>query len=116
MLAANYNITLDRVADYSIVLTILQADGVTPVDLTGVTVYGEVRDARTKALKFNFTSTVTTPLTGMATLSLTSVQTKTLLAGDSLYEYDFFATIGSKLRRLLYGSLSARREVTKVFS
>ena len=116
MLAANYNITLDRAANYALVLTINQADGITPVDVTSATFSAEIRDITTKVLKLSFTVTKTTPAGGIITLSLTPVETKTFSAGDSLYEYDLFMVLSSKQSRLLYGPLSVRREVTKTIS
>jgi hypothetical protein len=112
MLAANYDITLDRAADYSFVLTIRQADGITPVNITGATFYADIRDVKTKAQATTFTAALTTPLAGIATLSLSKTLTKTLRAGMGLYEYDIFADINSVRRRLLYGSVSVRPQAT----
>ena len=112
MLAAKYDITLDRAADYSFVLTIRQADGITPVNITGATFYSDIRDVKTKAQAASFTTALTTPTAGIATFTLSKTLTKTLRAGVEIYEYDIFADISSVRRRLLYGLVSVRPQAT----
>jgi hypothetical protein len=111
MLAANYNITLDRAADYGFVLTIQDAV-FAPVDITSATFYADIRNVATKTEAVEFTVTPTNPLSGIVTFSLSKADTKTLKAGEGLYEWDIFMVLGGTTRRLLYGSVSVRPQFT----
>jgi hypothetical protein len=117
MLAANYDITLDRAADYSFVLTIQDASGVA-VDLSAGTTlfYADIRNTASKAQAVQFGYTKTTPLSGIVTFSLTKAETKTLKAGEGLYEFDIFMALGASpntvTRRLIYGSVTVRPQFT----
>ena len=117
MLAANYDITLDRAADYAFVLTIEDALGVA-VDLSAGTTlfYADVRNVATKAQAVQFTYVKTTPLSGIVTFKLAKADTKLLKSGEGLYEYDIFMALGASpntvTRRLLYGSVTVRPQFT----
>jgi hypothetical protein len=121
MLAANYDITLDRAADYSFVLTIQNQAGAA-VDLSAVgsppiatTFIADVREVATKKEVLDLTPTIYgTATNGQVLISLTKVQTKTLKAGSGIYEWDLFMDRGSPTvrTRLLYGSLTARAQIT----
>jgi hypothetical protein len=111
MLAANYNITLDRGADYSFVLTLNSPAG-TPVVITGAGFDSDVRDVKTKAQAGVLSGVVTTGASGIATFSMIAADTKLLRAGTGLYEYDIFMTLGGVKRRLLYGSFTLRPQST----
>jgi len=115
MLAANYNITLDRGADYSFVLTLNSPAG-TPVNITGATFDSDIRDVKTKAEAGVLVGSVTTAGSGIATFSMTAANTKLLRAGTGLYEYDIFMSLGTSpnivKRRLLYGSFTLRPQST----
>jgi len=114
MLAAKYDITLDRAADYSFVLTINNLNG-NPVNLTGDQFEGDIRFVGTKseALEFSFTNGGTS---GQVTITLTAAQTKQLLAGSANYEYDVFiirsTANGGQTIRLLEGSVTVRPQRT----
>lgn len=121
MLAANYDITLDRGADYSFVLTIQNQAGVA-VDLSAVgnppvatTFIADVREVATKKEVLDLTPTILGAATnGQVTIAITKAQTKTLRAGSGIYEWDLFMDRGSPVvrTRLLYGSLTARAQTT----
>ena len=117
MLAANYDITLDRAADYAFVLTIEDADGIA-VDLSDAATlfYADIRNVASKAQAVQFTATKTAGTGGIVTFKLTKVNTKLLKAGEGLYEYDIFMALGASpntvTRRLLYGSVTVRPQFT----
>lgn len=112
MLAANYDITLDRGADYSFVLTIQNQAGVA-VDITGATFYADVREVTSKKEVLDLTPAILAPATnGQVTITITKAQTKTLRAGEGIYEWDIFMDRSSLRTRLLYGSLTARAQTT----
>lgn len=112
MLAANYDITLDRAADYSFVLTIQNQAGAA-VDLTDAEFYADVREVASKKEVLDLTPTITgSAVNGQVLLSLTKAQTKTLRAGKGIYEWDLFMDRSSTRTRLLYGSFTARAQIT----
>jgi len=112
MLAANYDITLDRAADYSFVLTIKNQAG-TAVNITGAVFYADVREVASKKEALDLTPTITGSATnGQVLISITKAQTKTLRAGRGLYEWDIFMNRSGSRTRLLYGSLVAREQTT----
>ena len=116
MLAANYDITLDRAADYSFVLTIQNQAGAA-VDLGSptATFIADVREVATKKEVLDLTPTVLgTATNGQVQITITKAQTKTLKAGSGIYEWDLFMDRGSPTvrTRLLYGSLTARAQIT----
>jgi hypothetical protein len=115
MLAANYDITLDRAADYSFVLTIQNQVG-TAINLgspTAATFIADVREKSSKKEVLDLTPTVYgTATNGQVLISLTKAQTKMLKAGEGIYEWDLFMDRSSARTRLLYGSLTARAQIT----
>ena len=119
MLAANYDITLDRAADYSFVLTIQNQAGAA-VDLSTVseiptTFIADVREVASKKEVLDLTPTVLGSATnGQVLIPLTKAQTKTLRAGKGIYEWDLFMNRGNPTvrTRLLYGSFTARAQIT----
>ena len=117
MLAANYDITLDRAANYAFVLTIKDAVGVA-VDLSDANTlfYADIRNTASKAQAVQFTATKTAGTGGIVTFSLTKADTKTLKAGEGLYEFDIFMALGASpntvTRRLIYGSVTVRPQFT----
>jgi hypothetical protein len=112
MLAANYDITLDRAADYSFVLTIQNQAGAA-VNITGATFYADVREVASKKEVLDLLPSAIAPATGgQVLLSLTKADTKTLRAGEGLYSYDIFMVLGGTTRRLLYGAVNVRPQFT----
>jgi hypothetical protein len=114
MLAANYNITLDRGADYSFVLTIKNQAG-TAVDLSSpaATFIADVREVASKKEVLDLIPEILAPaINGQVTITITKAQTKTLRAGSGIYEWDIFMDRSSLRTRLLYGSLTARAQTT----
>jgi hypothetical protein len=113
MLAANFDITLDRATDYSFVLTINNQSG-GAVDLASpIAFYADIREIASKKEAQQFTCNVTGATTnGQVTLSLTEVQTKALKAGSGIYEWDLFMIRSTITTRLLYGSVTVRPQIT----
>ena len=113
MLAANYNITLDRAADYSFVLVIKDANNAA-VNLTGDLFEGDIRlsSSKKQALEFTFANGGSN---GQVTFTLTAAQTKQLIAGSN-YEYDVFLIRsvgnGGKTIRLIEGTVTVRAQRT----
>ena len=112
MLAANYDITIDRATEYSFVLTIKNQTGAF-VDIGANTFYSDIRDSVTKKEVVSFTATILDDGdNGQVAFTLTEAQTL-LLKPTGSYEYDIFMQRSGVMERLLYGSVSARANITK---
>jgi len=83
-----YNITLQRRADYSVVLQFKDSTD-TPINLTGWTVASQIWNQPRTTKVVDFTVAYTNRSTGTITLSLTSEQTVLI---DSTYYYDVLLT------------------------
>jgi hypothetical protein len=111
MLAANFDITLDRAADYTFAILILNANG-DAVDLSTDSFYADIRQAVSKKKVLSFTTGLTATPNELI-LSLDESDTLSLVSSDN-YEWDLFrVTTGGDTSRLLYGTLNARPNVTK---
>jgi hypothetical protein len=117
MLAANYDITIDRAAEYSFVLTI-QNQLAQPIDLdppaaAAYGFYADIRETATKKEIVSFTATILDDgNNGQVKLSLSESDTLSLKPSTD-YEYDIFMQRSGVMERLLYGSVTVRANVTK---
>jgi len=109
MLAANFDITLDRAADYNFILTIRNA-ALDPITLLASEFQGEVRDAYKKKI-VGFSFSISGLAVGDVKLSLTETQTQLFRTGQTYY-YDIFRVKSGDTVRLLEGSLNVRANVT----
>jgi hypothetical protein len=117
MLAANYDITIDRAAEYSFVLTIQNQLGVAiDLDPASAAAYGffaDIRETATKKEIVSFTiSILNDGNNGQVAFNLTEANTL-LLKPSTAYEYDIFMQRGGVMERLLYGSVTVRSNITK---
>ena len=117
MLAANYDITIDRAAEYSFVLTIQNQLGVAvdldPPDAAAFGFYADIRDSVTKKEVVSFTATILNGGdNGQVAFNLSESNTL-LLKPSGSYEYDIFMQRGGVMERLLYGSVTVRANITK---
>jgi hypothetical protein len=115
MLAANYDITIDRAAEYSFVLTI--QNQLQPVDLAPndepFDFYADIRETATKKEIVSFTPTILdNGDNGQVAFNLTEANTL-LLKPSTAYEYDIFMRRSGVMERLLYGSITVRANITK---
>ena len=119
MLAANFDITIDRAADYLFILTINNVAG--PVNIGDITgppaidaadFYGDVRNATTKIQAAEFDWELTTNGSdGQVSFSLPAATTK-LLYSPNKYEYDIFMMRNGLTVRLLEGKVTVRNNRT----
>lgn len=89
-----YNITLQRRADYSVLLQFKDSSDAV-VDLTGYTVYAQAWDKARSTKYADFAIAYTNRSNGQVTISLTDTQTATFI--DELY-YDVLLENASGLR------------------
>lgn len=117
MLAANYDITIDRAAEYKFVLTLQnlleQPVDLDPPDADAFTFYADIRDAVTKKEMVSFSSTILdNGNNGQVAFNLSEANTL-LLKPSGKYEYDIFMRRGTVMERLIYGSVNVRANITK---
>ena len=110
MLAATFNITLDRAADYALVLTLKNFAG-DLVFLDDSEFHGQVREFISKKKIVDFTFSTAGLSTGEVSISLSETDTK-LLRATTNYEYDIFRVKSSETARLITGSLNVRANIT----
>lgn len=112
MLAANYDITIDRAAEYTFVLTIQNTAG-SSVNISGATFYSDIRDFVDNTEAVSFTSTIlNSGVNGQVSFHLTEANTLTLRPSGR-YGYDIFMVRSGVTERLLYGSVTVRANTTK---
>ena len=117
MLAANYDITIDRAAEYSFVLTI-QNQLQEPIDLDPAEAaafgfFADIRETATKKEIVSFTANILGDgNNGQVAFNLSEANTL-LLKPSTEYEYDIFMQRGGVMERLLYGSVTVRANITK---
>jgi hypothetical protein len=112
MLAANYDITIDRAAEYTFVLTIQNQAG-TAVNIGSATFYADIRDVNFRRKAVSFTPTVLdSGVNGQVSFNLTEANTL-VLNPSGIYEYDIFMRRGTVMERLLEGSVTVRANITK---
>lgn len=116
MNAANYDITIDRAADYSFYLTIVGGDG-SAIDVSGDDFYAQIRHKDTKKPTITFTCTPSVSPVNEVLLALTTTQTKALIpdelpTDDPSYEWDLFMVRSGATTRLLYGDVAVRDNAT----
>ena len=113
MSAGKYNILIQQGADYIQGVTLKDSTTGLPIDLTGVTVRGQVREAYNSAAPLAaFTVQYTDMPNGKFTLTIPAATT-TLLSFDTGV-YDVEVVYGSGvIDRILQGSVVFSPEVTK---
>lgn len=119
MTAGVYNMQIEQGADFVISVFYKEEDG-TPVDLTGFTGRGKIREKATdSAAIIDLTVAIVDAAGGEVLVSLTAVQTATITTtGDGylekeLYYYDVELVNGSSVTRLLNGKCFVSPEITK---
>lgn len=117
MLAANYDITIDRAAEYSFVLTLQnqlgQAVDLDPPAADPYAFYADIRETATKKEIVSFAADIINGGdNGQVSFKLSEASTLQLRPSTS-YEYDIFMQRGGVMERLLYGSVTVRANITK---
>lgn len=113
MIAAKYDITIDRAAEYSFVLTV-RNESQQLVDLSEDTFfYSDIRETDSKKEAVSFTPTLVGDGSGgEVSIDLSEADTLKLNPSKS-YEYDIFMRRNGGTKRLLYGSVTVRANITK---
>ena len=113
MSAGSLNITVEQGSTFQYPVQIMEADGVTPVDLTGYTFGGMIRlnynDATPLA---TFTINETDLVNGSFAFELTSATTTALSFKRAMYDIEITSPT-SVTSRVLEGFVRLSKEVTK---
>lgn len=100
-------------ADASIVMTIYQADGTTPQDVTGWTIELDIRrsDMSNDPAKLTETASLTTPLTGIVTFSISASQVSADIFPENEWSgrYSVWRTDTGSRQPLRYGDVTITR-------
>lgn len=118
MPAGRVNITIEQGATFARTVQWLQADGVTPVSLTGYVARMQIRRGYTSATTLiSLTSSpaaglVITAATGTVAITITDEQTATLPAGSAVFDLELESG-GGVVYRLLEGKATITPEVTR---
>jgi hypothetical protein len=112
MSAVKYDLELEAGASFAVTFTYLQADGVTPVPLTGWTARAMIRtsaqDTSVEPL-VDVAPTINTG-TGEVALNLTAAQTRAALGGNA-WALELTASGGEPVVRLAHGKVLVSPEV-----
>jgi hypothetical protein len=112
MLAANYDITIDRAAEYTFVLTINNQAG-TAVNIGAAAFYADIRNVNSSRKAVSFTPTILdSGVNGQVSFNLTEANTLALQPSSN-YVYDIFMRRSGVADRLIEGSVTVRDNVTK---
>lgn len=113
MSAGTYNITIEKRASFSFSATIRNSDG-SPYDLSGRTLYGQIRRNWDNALQADLTVFETDSINGVINVSLTKTQTSNLTLDDS--RYDIFADddLTQHSKKILSGSVTIVENETEL--
>ena len=105
------NLTVDQGSTFTVTVDITDADG-NILNLTGYTVAGQIRKNYDSSTFTAFTGAVSNAALGQITISLTSPQTNTLVAGRYVYDVEITSS-ASAVTRVLEGQLEVTPGVTR---
>lgn len=108
-MAATYNITIDKYADFKRTFQIKEDD--TILDITGYTFDAALKENYQAATDVDFTCTITDAGAGLFTMELTDTQTGNLNPGTHVYDLRMTDT-SSITTRLFEGKAFVKQGVT----
>ena len=112
-MAGILNLTIDQGSTFVNALTVYQADGVTPSNLTGYTVASQFRRNYTSTAYTAFTVALVSPYTsGKINMTLTATQTAAVKAGYYYYDVEITSS-GGTVTRVMEGKVHFKPNVTK---
>tara|TARA_Y100000590_G_scaffold362009_1_gene418952 strand:+ start:1011 stop:1352 length:342 start_codon:yes stop_codon:yes gene_type:complete len=112
-MAGILNLTIDQGSNYTNSITVYQADGVTPSNLTGYTVASQFRKNYTSTAYTAFTTTLVSPYTsGKINMTLTAAQTAAVKAGYYYYDVEITNSAGT-VTRVMEGKIHFKPNVTR---
>lgn len=109
-MATIQNLYIDQGTTFSLTITVSDQNGDVK-DLSDYTAAAQMRKSYYTSSSTNFTASISSPLDGEVTISLTATQTSALKAGR--YVYDIEVTSDEETLRILEGIVVVNPEVTK---
>lgn len=110
MSAGKYDITIEQGSDFSLQLTVQEAN--VAKNLTGYSVRGQIRSTiDASSIAATFTGTITNAAGGILTISLPYTTTDDIAPG--LYYYDVEIFTGGSVQKLIKGTATVTGEVTR---
>lgn len=98
LMAADYNITINKNSDFGRTFQIKEADVI--IDLTGYSVAGALKENFRATDSVAFTATITDPAQGLFNIKLTDAVTASMDPGTWVYDIVLTDTSGLKTRLL----------------
>lgn len=105
------NLFVDAGSDYSNIITVTTPGGA-PLDLTGYTVYSQMRKSYSSSTAYDFTATIHNTSLGQIKLSLTAAQSELIPAGRWLYDVEITSSTGAR-KRVLEGVVIVTPQITQ---
>ena len=107
------NFRMNQGASWAKVITIKDETGLTPIDLTGALIRGQMRASyASAAIVASFVGTVIDATNGICGISLTAATTAAIPAATYYYDVEWVTATGI-VTRILEGKIIVRPEVTK---
>ncbi len=110
MPAGKYDLVIDQGSDYATTLT-LTRDG-SAINLTNYTARSHIRATKESSNYVGFTMTFPDRAAGQVTMTLPSATSSSMAAGSYVYSLEI-ETSGGVVTRLIEGSLTLTREITR---
>jgi hypothetical protein len=110
MSSGKYNLIIEQGATFSRTFTYKNSAG-TAVDLTGYTAAAQIRSSFSATEKTDLTVSIPTPANGQIVVSLTATETAALTLESGVWDLEL--TYGATVTRLLQGTYTLSKEVTK---
>ena len=113
MEAVTKDLEIEQGSDFSISFTFQQEDG-TPINFTGYSIRGQIRKSvQSSAPSLTLTAAITDPTKGIIVLSLTNAQTKSVAAGEYVYDVEIYTGADASVYRIISGQVFVSAEVTR---
>ena len=108
MKSVKLDLSIKKGCDYSRIFQLLQSNG-SPVNLTGLTMRGKMRNSYASHDYVDLHPTVVTPLTGTWKIQLTSAETAVIPFSTGVYDVEF---VGVTIDEVMWGNAMIRPEVS----
>ena len=113
MEAVTKDLEIEQGSDFSISFTFQQEDG-TPINFTGYSIRGQIRKSvQSSAPSLTLTAVITDPTKGVIVLSLTNTQTKSVKAGEYVYDVEIYTGSDASVYRIISGQVFVTAEITR---
>lgn len=111
LLPSNYDLVLYRGDYFSLNVTMTDANS-NPINLTGYTGKSCIKSGYAASSEYDATITITTPTTGVVTVTYPSSVTETILAGSYIWDFQLTDPSGN-VRTYLTGDVTVYDEVSR---